>query len=93
MASVLRVKRTSNFHGILTAFLPIMIMLLMFLTSAQRGLATDPILIDNGDYTFTAIWEFEDLTNYTTNNLTTSNGEVNLTINNLFWNQSNAMDF
>ncbi|UCE38245.1 MAG: tandem-95 repeat protein [Thermoplasmata archaeon] len=93
MASAPRVKRTSNFRGLFTAFLPIVIMFIMFLSSAQSGLATDPILVDNGDYTFTAIWEFEDLTNYTMSNLTTSNGEVNLTINNLFWNQSNAMDF
>jgi hypothetical protein len=76
--------------GILLAFLPIMILLL---AGIQSGLTANPTIVDNGDYTFTATWDFTDLTNYTLTNVTSQNGELNLTTFNYFWNESNSMDF
>ncbi len=81
--------RTSNF-SVLVVLFPILILLL---SSIQSSLATDPLTVDNGDYTYTSSWAFEDLTNYTLNNVTASNGELNLTLNNYFWNQSSEVDF
>jgi hypothetical protein len=83
-------ERNRNFSGLFLAFLPIVILLL---AAFQSSVATEPSIVDNGDYTFTATWEFDDMTNYTLSNLTAIGGEVNLTVNDHFWNQSNAMDF
>ncbi|UCG70079.1 MAG: DNRLRE domain-containing protein, partial [Thermoplasmata archaeon] len=79
-----------SFRGIIPYFLPIMIFLL---TSTHGGFTSGSFVIDNGDYTFTSTWEFEDMTNYTLENITAQNGAVNLTGNNYFWNQSSAFDF
>lgn len=79
-----------NIGGIFLAFLPIMILLL---AGIQSGLAANPIIVDNGDYTYTATWDFTDLTNYTMTNVTPQNGELNLTTFNYFWNESDATDF
>jgi hypothetical protein len=85
-----RMEKNRSSSGLFLAILPIAILLLAAL---QSTVATEPTIVDNGDYTFTSTWDFNDLTNYTLTNLTTQNGEVNLTINDHFWNQSSAMDF
>ena len=76
--------------GIFLAFLPIMILLL---AGIQSGLTANPTIVDNGDYTFTTTWDFTDLTNYTMTNVTPTNGELNLTTLNYYWNESDAMGF
>jgi hypothetical protein len=91
MAIVKRKHQSKGYSGgISLIILPILILLL---TNLQSSVATDPTIVDNGDYTFSATWEFTDLTNYTMSNLTTSNGELNLTLNNYYWNQSNSSEF
>ena len=77
-------------HGLLLGIIPI---LLLLVTVIQPGLASDPTVVDNLDYSFTATWNFEDMTNYTLANLTAANGEVNLTKTSDYWNQSTAADF
>jgi hypothetical protein len=79
-----------NIWSAIFCFLPVLILLL---TTIQSGLASEPVVVDNGDFTFTSIWDFNDLTNYTLSNLTASNGELNLTIKEHYWNQSSAQDF
>ena len=83
-------EENRNIGGIIVGFLSILILLL---TALQSNFVSEAVIVDNGDYTHTATWDFDDLTNYTLSNLTALNGEVNLTDNSYYWNQSIAQDF
>ena len=82
--------KITKISGFLMAILSVFILLAM---SVQNGLVAEPVIMDNLDYSFTATWEFDDMTNYTTSNVTGVNGEINLTKTSSYWNQSSAFDF
>ena len=82
--------RSRSVFGLLLCFFPVFILML---TSIHSGFASDITIVDNGDYTFTATWDFNDMTNYTLTNTTASNGEINITMQSHYWNQSGEKDF
>ena len=86
-------KEGDNRPNLLVIILGLISILFMILGVLSGGFATDPTIVDNLDYSYTATWNFEDLTNYTLSNLTAANGEVNITENTYFWNQSHGEDF
>ncbi|UCD92849.1 MAG: DNRLRE domain-containing protein [Methanobacteriota archaeon] len=62
-----------------TSPLPLMIIFLMLAPSVLIGFsAGDPVIQDNGDGTMTATWSFQNLANYTYDNVTISPGAVTL---------------
>ncbi|GAG08960.1 unnamed protein product, partial [marine sediment metagenome] len=53
----------------------------------------EPIETDNGNGTFNATWSFDNPLNYSANNITINDGEVNLTLGKYWWNQTTQSDF
>ena len=52
-----------------------------------------PLEIDNGDFTITALWDFSDPSYFILDNTTIQNNAVNLSLDTLYWNQTTQGDF
>jgi hypothetical protein len=59
----------------------------------ENHVKAQPEITDNGDFTITAIWDFDDPTDFDLYNTTLANGEVNLSLPTFYWNQSTQSDF
>ncbi|TET89103.1 MAG: DNRLRE domain-containing protein [Methanomassiliicoccales archaeon] len=55
--------------------------------------SADPVLIPNGNYTSTVMWDFQDASNYTTANVDLTNQEAKLIKVNSSWEQTTGSDF
>ncbi|UCD93048.1 MAG: DNRLRE domain-containing protein, partial [Methanobacteriota archaeon] len=55
--------------------------------------SADPVLIPNGNYTSTVVWDFQDPGNYTSANVDLSNQEAKLIRVNSSWDQTTESDF
>jgi hypothetical protein len=53
----------------------------------------EPEILGGGDFNMTATWNFDNASDYVLYNLTMENGEVNLTTNSFWWNQTTYGDF
>ncbi len=84
-----RIRNITVFVLILLLFLP----LKPLTNDPQSNALAEPDITDNGDNTMTAIWDFDDPSDYHLYNTTMNNGEVNLTLKKYWWNQTTQNDF
>jgi hypothetical protein len=77
-----------------------MILILMFIfqynplfSNPESRVQAEPEIIDNFDFTITALWDFEEESDYDLYNLTMKNSEVNLSLEKLWWNQTTQTEF
>jgi hypothetical protein len=59
----------------------------------KNHVKAQPEITDNGDFTITAIWDFDDPSYFDLYNTTIANGAVNLSLPTFYWNQSTQSDF
>lgn len=59
----------------------------------ENHVKAQPEITDNGDFTITAIWDFDDPSDFDLYNATMANGKVNLSLPTFYWNQSAQSDF
>ncbi|UCE36959.1 MAG: hypothetical protein JSW00_15905 [Thermoplasmata archaeon] len=77
-----------------TLVFSLFIQLTLFFEDSQIMVsAGEPDIIDNGDYTMSAIWDFDDITKFNLDNLTMKPGSVDLTLDTFWWNQTTYEDF
>lgn len=80
-------------------FITVLVLVLLFLqlkpfnNDSRSKASGEPDIVDNGDYTMTATWDFEDPSDYLFFNTTMNNGEVNLTLKKYWWSQTTLDDF
>lgn len=87
-----RIKRI-GYIIVVILVLSLFFQIIPFTNHHQSSISAEPNIKDNGDYTMTAIWNFENENDYLLYNTSMSNGEVNLTLKKYWWNQTTQDDF
>ena len=88
MSECIKIKNLIVIVLILSLFLQ----LVPFFYNPQIEVSAEPNIIDNGDKTMTAIWDFNNTADYLLFNTLMNNGEVNLTLKKYWWNQTTQND-
>ncbi|UCG68511.1 MAG: DNRLRE domain-containing protein [Thermoplasmata archaeon] len=84
---------TSNYSSKIFIFSSVIFLLLVNCFTQTYSAISEPIVSDNPDGSFTADWPLVNSSEYNLFNLSMNNGEVNLTLNSFWCNQSTQSEF
>jgi hypothetical protein len=88
-----RYERIKNITVFVLILLLLFFQLEIVTNNPDSNVLAEPDITDNGDNTMTAIWDFDDPADYYLYNTTMNNGEVNLTLEKYWWDQTTQNDF
>ena len=87
--------RDGMFRKVLAISLVVFLFLPVYLLfeSNDTKVSGEPVIVDNGDGTMTATWDFDNPGDYSLTDTTMTSGQVNLTLDSFSWLQTTEGDF